>query len=99
MATIVVTRHPALVQLLVERGIVPADVEVLTHVSSPEQIRGYHVIGVLPLHLAAVAAQVTEVPIAFPDASLRGVELTIEQLREMAGAARSYVVRTAETEG
>jgi hypothetical protein len=46
------------------------------------------------MHLAAAAASVIHIPLNYPrDASLRGVELTIEQLREMAGTPEEYVVR------
>ena len=41
---LVVTRHPALVELLRERGIVGPDVEVREHVTA-EDVRGRHVVG------------------------------------------------------
>lgn len=91
MGAIVVTRHPALVALLIERGIIEEGAEVLSEVT-PEQIRGRHVIGVLPLHLAVLCERVTVVPLDVP-AALRGQELTLEQLRAMAGPARAFVVR------
>lgn len=87
---VVVTRHPALVEYLTERGVVPAGTEVVTHATA-EQVRGRHVFGVLPLHLAAEARRVTEVPLYVP-AELRGVELTLEQVRQFAGPLTSYVV-------
>lgn len=87
---VVVTRHPALVEYLTELGVVPAGTEVVTHATA-EQVRGRHVFGVLPLHLAAEARRVTEVPLYVP-AELRGVELTLEQVRRFAGPLTSYVV-------
>lgn len=87
---VVVTRHPALVEYLTELGVVPAGVEVVTH-ATVEQVRGRHVFGVLPLHLAAEARRVTEVPLHVP-AELRGVELTLAQVRQFAGPLTSYVV-------
>lgn len=94
MRIIMVTRHTALVQYAIEVGIVPPDVEVLPHITEPEEIAGCHVVGPLPLHLAARAYKVTHIPINYPrDGSLRGVELTLEQLREIAGAPETYVVR------
>ena len=84
------TRHPALVEYLTEQGVVPAGVEVVTHATA-EQVRGRHVFGVLPLHLAAEARRVTEVPLHVP-AELRGVELTLTQVRQFAGPLTSYVV-------
>jgi hypothetical protein len=98
MRTIIVTRHPALVALLQERGLVPAGAEVIPHVESPDSIRGCRVIGVLPLHLAASAAEVVEVPLSLSPED-RGKELSIERLRDIAGAPRRYrVVRLEEGE-
>lgn len=87
---VVVTRHPALVEYLTELGVVPAGTEVVTHATA-EQVRGRHVFGVLPLHLAADAASVTEVTLRVP-AELRGVELTLEQVRQFAGPLVEYKV-------
>ena len=87
---IIVTRHPALVDYLIAEGIADPDTPVISH-ASPDDIRGKHVIGVLPLHLAAEAASVTEVPLSLPP-ELRGVELDEEQVREFAGAPRTYRV-------
>jgi hypothetical protein len=92
--TIIVTRHPALVDYLRERGIVAGDVPVLPHVTE-DDVRGRHVIGVLPLHLASVAEMVTEVPLALAPED-RGRELDLARLREVAGAPRTYVVREIE---
>jgi putative CRISPR-associated protein (TIGR02620 family) len=91
MGTVVVTRHPALVKLLAERRMIAKDVTVLDHVQEPAQIAGKHVIGVLPLHLAAIAAQVTEVPLALTP-ELRGQELDLDTLRKIAGEAVTYRV-------
>ena len=87
---VVVTRHPALVEYLTELGVVPAGTEVVTHATA-EQVRGRHVFGVLPLHLAAEAASVTEVTLRVPT-ELRGVELTLEQVRQFAGPLVEYNV-------
>lgn len=68
MRTIVVTRHPALVALLVERGIVGEDTAVLTHVEDPETIRDARVVGVLPLDLAVLCAEIVIIPLALTPA-------------------------------
>jgi putative CRISPR-associated protein (TIGR02620 family) len=88
---IVVTRHAALVELLRERGIVGKDVKVLAH-ATPEDIRGQHVIGVLPLSLAALADRVTEIALTLKPED-RGKELDLSRLRQVAGSARTYQVR------
>lgn len=92
--TVVVTRHPALVELLRERGLINADARVIAH-ATPADVTGKHVIGVLPLRLAALARSVTEVPLNIP-AELRGVELSLETLRGLAGPAEHYVVNTTD---
>lgn len=90
MNKLVVTRHPALVQYLHEIGLVESDVPVLEHVNA-EDIRGKHVIGVLPLHLAALAASVTEVPLTLTPED-RGQELSVDRLRQIAGEPVTYRV-------
>lgn len=90
MNNVVVTRHPALVTFLVEEGLVPESTPVLTHATA-EDVAGNHVFGVLPMHLAAQAAKLTEVTLHLP-AELRGVELTLEQVREHCKGVRTFVV-------
>ncbi len=87
---VVVTRHAGLVDYLVEEGIVGTDVPVISHASA-EDVRGKHVIGVLPLSLAAEADKVTEVPLRLTP-ELRGVELSLDQVREIAGDPVTYKV-------
>ena len=90
METVIVTRHPALVQLLAELGLAPEGTPVVSQVA-PADVAGKHVIGVLPMHLAALAAQVTEVPLALTP-ELRGKELDLETLKKVAGAPVTYKV-------
>jgi putative CRISPR-associated protein (TIGR02620 family) len=92
--TVVVTRHPALIRFLVEQGIVNEKTPVISHAKA-DDIEGKHVIGVLPMHMAALALTITEVPLNIP-AELRGKELDLEQVRAFAGEPVTYSVRTAE---
>ena len=88
---IVVTRHSALVEYLQEQDMIDEGTPVLSHVDDPAQIEGQHVIGVLPLSLAVLASQVTEIPLALtPDD--RGQELDLARVREIAGEPRTYQV-------
>ena len=89
--TVSVTRHPALVELLCERGIIDGSEPVIEHATADE-VRGLHVIGVLPLSLAAEAESVTEVPLSLTPED-RGQELGLDRLRQIAGEPRTYVVR------
>lgn len=95
MEKVIVTRHKSLIALLFEWGVVEEVLPVLTHVSNPEEIRGKHVFGVLPLHLAALAAKVTEIPLKIP-AELRGTELPLDLLREIASPPHTYEVRRVD---
>jgi len=88
--TIVVTRHPGLVEYLREVGLIGPEAEVIAHATA-DQVRGRRVIGVLPLALAALAQDVTEIPLAMAPAD-RGVELTCARVRQLAGPAVTYRV-------
>ena len=94
MKQVIVTRHPALVEYLVQTGVCPEGTPVITH-GTAENLTGKHAIGVLPLHLAAVAAMVTEIPMAIPP-ELRGVELDLEQTKKYAGQPVTYKVSKIE---
>lgn len=92
MDPIVVTRHRALVEYLREQGIIGHDTEVVPHLADPEAVRGRTVIGPVPIHMAAAARSVVHIPLAIPE-HLRGVELTLSQVREMAGPPVEYQIR------
>lgn len=91
---IVVTRHPALVAYLRDLNIITADTPVIEHATA-DDVRGRHVLGILPHHLSAIAATITEIPmrttVADREAMQRG-DLTIERLREVAGDPCTYTV-------
>jgi len=92
MKALIITRHPALVAYLIEKGYVSADSEVIDH-ATPENVAGKHVWGVLPHSLSCLTKSFTEVPMFMP-ASKRGVELTLEDMHEFAGEPVTYVVNT-----
>ena len=87
---VIVTRHPALIEYLIDIGIMGAEDAVVSH-ASIEDIAGKDVIGVLPLSLACHARSVTEVPLALTP-EMRGQELTIDQVRSIAGHPTRYFV-------
>ena len=88
--TVVVTRHHALVEVLRERGLIDDGVRVISH-ATVDDVRGRRVIGVLPMHLAAEAAEVVVVDLSLL-AELRGQELSASQVRAHMGAVTTYVV-------
>lgn len=87
---LVVTRHPGLVEYLRELGMVAEGVEVIEH-ATPEAVTGRHVCGVLPHSLSCLTASFTEVPLRLTP-ELRGKELGLETLREIAGTPVTYRV-------
>lgn len=89
---LVVTRHPGLVQFLIEKGYISPDSEIIEHATA-DNVRGKHVWGVLPHSLSCLCKSFTEIPMNIP-AEMRGKELTVEQVREFAGEPQTYVVRT-----
>jgi hypothetical protein len=96
METVVVTRHQNLLKYLKEICLVTGNEIVITGNATPDDVRGKHVIGVLPNFLAAEAACLTEVPLRIPQ-ELRGRELSIEEIREFAGEPTSYKVAVVAT--
>ena len=90
MEKIIVTRHPALVEYLKEIGVITGDEPVITH-ATEEDVRGKDVIGVLPLSVASVANRVTEVTLNLTP-EMRGRELTLEEVRSVAGDVTTYTV-------
>ena len=89
---LVVTRHPGLVEYLLDIGIiVDGEYEVLSH-ASPEAVEGKDVIGVLPHSLSCLTTSFTEVPMHIP-AELRGQELTLEHMHMYAKAPVTYTVK------
>jgi hypothetical protein len=89
---LIVTRHAGLIEVLrADFGITG---KVISH-ATEDQIRGRCVVGVLPLHLASLAASVTEVVLDLP-ADKRGVELSADEVRQYCRGLRTFVVRTEE---
>ena len=88
---VVTTRHPALVELLKERGLIDGTELVLDHATAGD-VMGMDVIGVLPLSLACLANTVTEVPLKMTKELREKGELNLEELRAIAGPAKTYKV-------
>ena len=90
MIDLVVTRHPGLVEFLRERGLCAPDATVIPH-ASPEDVRGSTSAASSPHSLSCLCESLTEVPLALP-AELRGMELSLEQVRQYAGEPVTYIV-------
>ena len=85
--TIIVTRHSGLVEWLERRGITG---EVKPSVTA-DDVRGKHVIGALPAHIAQYAAYITSVDYTCPFEK-RGKNLTADELEELGAKLFDYIV-------
>jgi len=88
MNKVIVTRHTGLVEWLARKGVKG---EVISQ-ATPENVRGKHVYGVLPLHLACLATDITVVDLPNLKPELRGTDLTPEQMDEAGATLSTYVV-------
>ena len=87
--TVIVTRHAGLVEWLAQRGITGA---VLTQVKRSD-IEGKIVVGALPLHLAALAAEVVAIDMPNLTAEQRGRDLTPAEMDEAGASLARYRVQ------
>lgn len=90
--TVIVTRHQGMVAWLERHGITGA---VLSHVG-PADVQGKIVVGVLPLHLAALAYEIVTVDMPLLKPEQRGVDLTPEEMDEAGATLHRYVVRKVD---
>ncbi|MGH7756809.1 MAG: CRISPR-associated protein Csx16 [Vulcanimicrobiaceae bacterium] len=88
MLTVIVSRHPAAVQFI-QRFDGYRNVAVLNH-ATLDDVRGKHVIGNVPLRLAAAARKVTV--IEFSGEPPRGQEYTVADMVAAGASLRTYSV-------
>lgn len=91
---IIITRHPALVAYLQEKGLADEATPIIEHASISD-VKGKHVLGVLPHHLSQHCASITEVPMQLTKEdreAMQAGDLTLERVREVAGPPVTYQV-------
>lgn len=88
MSTIIVTRHAGLVSWLAEQGI---SGQIIAQVT-PDDVLGKDVVGVLPLHLAALASTVTVVDMPGLRVDQRGIDLTPTEMDAAGAILTTYFV-------
>lgn len=88
---LVVTRHKGLVQWLLSEGLIEEGKYTLIEHATPDQVRGQPVIGVLPLSLACLTTQITEVVMELP-IELRGKDLSLEDMKKYTRGINTYKV-------
>jgi len=96
MEKLVVTRYKTLVEYLINIGLIDSNVNVITH-AKIEDVRGKHVIGVLPYWLACHSGKFTEVPLRMPSEK-RGKELTLEEIEFYSFTPKTYTIRETRFE-
>ncbi len=84
---VIVTRHPALAELLAENGVIA---KMISHASA-EEVRGRVVVGNIPNHLGCEAELVVSPVIVIPEA-MRGKELSLDEMRLVCHGFESYVI-------
>lgn len=90
---LIVTRHQGLVEYFKKEGLVDGATAVVAHVGNPDELKGKHVFGVLPIHLAAAAERVTHVPLNLPrEVMAERRELSLEEMRPYIGERMTYQV-------
>lgn len=96
-AVLIVTRHKTLVEWLNKHGITGTVMEQVT----PEDVRGKHVYGILPLWLAAEADVVTEVSMPGMPLEARkrvnGGDFSVDEMDEWGAEVRHFKVFTPES--
>lgn len=93
LPVVIVTRHAGAVEWLRRHGV---EGEVVAQADAAT-VAGRVVVGALPLHLAALAAEVVAIDMNLPP-NLRGVDLTPEQMDECGATLRRYRVLALESE-
>ena len=91
MEKLVVTRYQSLVEYLKKINLIDDETDVIPH-ASIEDVKGKHVIGVLPYWLACHAAKFTEVHLRVPQEK-RGKELTVDEIEFYSVAPRTYIIK------
>lgn len=90
MEKLVVTRYKSLVEYMRDLGLIDEDTRVIAH-AHPNDVKGKHVLGVLPYWLAAHAGKFTEIQIRVPS-ELKGKELTLEQVKFYSLEPKTYQI-------
>jgi len=95
METIIVTKHAAVEQYIREAGLCDDESPCFPSVSA-EYVKGKHVIGIVPFHIAASAALFTEIKLTLRK-HLFNTELTLDQLKAMVQQVRTYEVNVVNS--
>lgn len=96
MEKIVVTRHIALLQYLINNNYVPSNVKHISHAIA-DDICNKHVYGILPNWLACHAGKLTELQLRLP-IEKRGIELTLKEIEFYIVTPKTYIIKEVDNE-
>ncbi len=91
MKQIIVTKHEAIAKYIRASGLAPAETPCYSSVS-PAFVKGCHVLGIVPLSIAACAELFTEVKVTLPP-SAYDKELTFDQVCAVIKEVRTYKIQ------
>ncbi len=91
MEKLVVTRYKSLVEYLKELGLIDEDTKILTR-AEIKDVKGNHVLGVLPYWLSSHAAKYTEIQIRVPS-ERKGKELSLEEVQFYSLEPKTYTIK------
>jgi hypothetical protein len=87
---IVVTRHVGTVEYLRRKGLIGEQTKILVR-AKPDDVRGKHVYGVIPIYLACYAEKVSMVTLDLPKEA-QGRELTPDEVSKYCKGIRTFTV-------
>lgn len=96
MEKLVVTRYPALVQYMKNIGLIDKDTKHISH-ANIKDVKGKHVLGVLPYWLAAHCGKFTEIQLRVPS-DRKGKELTLEEVEFYSLEPKTYEINEVSFE-
>ena len=88
---LVITRHPGLIDVLMEKGLCDASTKIISH-ATIDDLKDKVVAGVLPLSLACHCKSVVEISLDIPQ-ELRGKELNSEEVYKYMTGINEYEIR------
>lgn len=91
---LVVSRHPGLIDYLLDQEVIDEEVPRISH-ASEEDVRDAVVVGNLPSRLAAEADLLIEVDLEYPE-DYRGEELDGSEVAEYASGISAYRVERVQ---
>ncbi|KKN61477.1 hypothetical protein LCGC14_0521320 [marine sediment metagenome] len=91
MEKLVITRYQSLVEYLKEIGLIDEDTKILTR-AEVKDVKGKHVLGVLPYWLSCHASKYTEVQIRVPS-ERKGKELSLEEVQFYSLEPKTYRIK------